>query len=409
MSAVASRGTNLVQLGTFNQTVVLHAIRRSDGISRVELGQVTGLAGQTVTNICRRLLDEGLITEGRKTAGGPGKPRTRLHINGPARVAVGVHLDPAVTTITMLDLAGRTITADTFDTPSAVDPTSVVATIAEAVNRMITASGVDRQLILGLGIAAPGPVDLVRGVVDNPPHLPGWRQVPLRDSLAAATGLAVLLDKDVSAAAVAEAWAGTVDGAATSAVLYLGTGIGVGLIVDGQVVRGSSGNAGELRHVIIDPEGPPCSCGRRGCVDVTITSQALVSQAVEHGLFPDGGPEAQLGRVLERLYDLADEGVPAALSIIENAAVGFARTALVVTNLLDVDRLVLGGPYWSRMAPHFFAVAPPLLEAGAAAHRIHAVELVGTRLGSHLGAIGAASLVLDDWFSPHATSLVLTS
>jgi predicted NBD/HSP70 family sugar kinase len=403
------RGTNLLRLGSFNQTVVLHSIRRSDGISRVEIGRLTGLAGQTVTNICRRLLEEGLIREGRKIAGAHGKPRTQLHINGAARAAVGVHLDPAVTTVALLDLTGHPITAETFATPSAVDPGSVVDTIGGRVDRIISSSGVDRDLVLGVGIAAPGPVDLERGIVDNPPHLPGWRQVPLRDSLETATRMPVLLDKDVIAAAVAETWAGTVDGAATAAVLYLGTGVGVGLVVDGHVVRGSSDNAGELGHVMVDPDGPSCACGLRGCVDVTLTSQALVRRAVEDGLLTDTDPEGQVGPALERVYEFADDGDSTALDIVGHAAVGLARTALVVTNLLDVERIVLGGPYWPRMAPHFFAVAPDLLGAGAAAHRIHPVELVGTRLGTHHGAIGAASLVLDEWFTPRAMSLVLDS
>ncbi len=228
--------------------------------------------------------------------------------------------------------------------------------------------------------------------------------MPLRDSLSVATGLPVLLDKDVNAAAVAETWGGNAGRAGTSAIIYLGTGIGAGIVVNGEVVRGSSDNAGEMRHVVVDPEGPPCLCGQRGCVNVTITSEALLAEATRRQLFTETQPPSSL----HDLYDLADAGRPVAVEIIRQGAVGLARAVLVITNLLDVDRIVLGGPYWSRMEPYFLATAPALLEAGAAAHRIHSVEVVGTDLGERWGAVGAASLVLDQAFSPHPTRLVLS-
>lgn len=400
----ANRGANLNRLGNFNQAVILHAIRQSVGISRVELGEMTGLAGQTVTNICRRLLDDGLIIEGDKATAGRGKPRTSLWINGGARVAIGVHLDPAITTVTMLDLAGREVATGSLTTSSEMEPSAMVTAIADVINRLIESSEIDPRLIVGVGIAAPGPLDVVKGVVVDPPHLPRWRHVPLRESLSVATGLPVLLDKDVNAAAVAETWAGHTGGTGTSAIVYLGTGIGAGLIVNGEVVRGSSENAGEMRHIVVDPDGPPCMCGQRGCVNVTITSEALINEATRRQLFTEAQPPSSL----HDLYDLADQEQPVALEIIRRAAVGVARVVLVITNLLDVDKIVLGGPYWSRMEPYFMASTPALLGTGAAAHRIHSVEVVGTRLGERLGSVGAASLVLDQAFSPHPTRLVLS-
>lgn len=405
MRHLATRGANLNRLGNFNQSVVLHAIRQSVGISRVELGEMTGLAGQTVTNICRRLIDNGLIVEGDKATAARGKPRTPLWINGSARVAIGVHLDPAITTVTILDLAGREVATDSLATSSEMEPSSLVAAVADVINRLIESSAIDPRLIVGVGIAAPGPLDVVNGVVVDPPHLPRWRHVPLRDSLSVATGLPVLLDKDVNAAAVAETWAGHTAGAGTSAIIYLGTGIGAGLIVNGEVVRGSSDNAGEMRHIVVDPSGPSCTCGQRGCVNVTITSEALISEATRRGLFTERQPPPSS---LHDLYDLADQGQPVALTIIRQASVGLARAVIVITNLLDVDRIVLGGPYWSRMEPYFMASVPPLLKAGATAHLIHSVEVVGTQLGERLGSVGAASLVLDHAFSPHPTRLMLS-
>ena len=401
----APRGANLGQLGAFNQAVVLHAIRRTEGISRVELGQVTGLAPQTVTNICRRLLAEGLVTEGAKVSGGAGKPRTQLHINAAARYAVGVHLDPAVTTLVLLDLAGTTVRSERFPTPAADDPLAIIAAIGQAITAFIAAGAVPRDRILGVGAATPGPVDVQRGLIHDPPHLPGWHQVPVRDELARVVGLPVLLEKDVVAAATAESWAGTFADTGSAALLYLGTGIGAGLVVDGEVLRGVSNNAGEIGHLVVDPGGAPCPCGQHGCVNATLGAHALVSRA-GGGSAPS--PPAELDARLRRLYDRADAGEVDALAVVRPAALALARTALVVANLLDVECLVVGGPYWPRMAPYFFAVAPGLFADRCAAHRIHPVRLVGSPVGEHLGAVGAASLVLDRTYSPRPGALVLT-
>jgi len=125
------RGTNLPRMGDFNLTVILDAIRRSSGgLSRVELAQIVGLSPQTISNISRRLLDQNLIVEAGKEGSGPGKPRTILRLNPAGMYAVGVHLDPAVTTFVVLDLVGAVVRHSRINTPGASDPDGVIATIA---------------------------------------------------------------------------------------------------------------------------------------------------------------------------------------------------------------------------------------------------------------------------------------
>lgn len=398
------RGANLGQLGTFNQAVVLHAIRTTPGVSRVEIGQLTGLAGQTVTNICRRLLRDGLIREGEPVANGQGKPRTPLSIDAGARYAVGVHIDPALTTLVLLDLTGLTVATDRFATPVSQDAVATVRSIGARVLSFIAAADVLRGRILGVGVATPGPVDVVRGLVDNPPHLPGWHQVPVRAELEHVVGLSVQLEKDVVAAATAEIWAGTLATATSAALIYLGTGIGAGLVVNGEVLRGASNNAGELGQIVVDQGGEQCRCGQRGCTKVIISAEEMVRQS-GNGSSPSSLVE--LDAELRRLYDRADAGEKEALEVVRSSAVAMVRAALLVTNLLDVERLVLGGPYWTRMSPYFFAVAPAMFAEHAAAHDIHPVDLIDTPVGEHLAAVGAASLVLDRAYSPRPGTLVI--
>jgi len=405
------RGTNLPRMGDFNLTVILDAIRRAPGgLSRVELAQIVGLSPQTISNISRRLLDQNLIVEAGKEGTGPGKPRTMLRLNASGMYAVGVHLDPAVTTFVVLDLVGAVVKHTRTMTPSGADPGAVIDTIAGEIKRLVADSGVDPARIAGIGVASPGPIDLEAGTVVDPPLLPGWDRVPLRDALAGATGLSVLVDKDVTSAAVAETWAGGPSGAGSFIFMYMGTGIGCGIVLNDEVVRGTSGNAGEIGHIVVDPGGAPCDCGLNGCVKSTCIPQVLVAQAVDAGVL-DGshrdtnGPAVQDS--FDRLCALAYDGDDRATAILDRSAVLVARAVSVIANALDVDRVVFGGPFWSGLSGRYLELVPGIVRENSATRQIHPIDVVGTGVGEDVGAIGAASLVLEHTLAPRSQRLLL--
>ncbi|MCU1563605.1 MAG: family transcriptional regulator [Arthrobacter sp.] len=407
----ARRGTNLPRMGDFNLTVILDAIRRAPaGLSRVELARIVGLSPQTISNISRRLLDQHLIVEAGKEGTGPGKPRTMLRLNAAGMYAVGVHLDPAVTTFVVLDLVGAVVKHTRISTPSGADPGAVIETIAAEIKQLIAESGVDPTRIAGMGVASPGPIDLEEGAVVDPPLLPGWHRVPLRDALAAATGLSTLVDKDVTSAAVAETWAGGPSGAGSFIFMYMGTGIGCGLVLNDEVVRGTSGNAGDIGHIVVDPGGALCDCGLRGCVKSSCLPQVLVAQAEEAGVL-DGSREGTSGPAIQEgfaeLCAKADAGDPKASEILDRSAVLVARAVSVVTNALDVDRVVFGGPFWSGLAARYLERVPELVRDNSATREIHAIEVVGTGVGEDVGAVGAACLVLEHTLAPRPQRLLL--
>ena len=399
-------------MGDFNQSVILDAIRRApEGLSRVELAHATGLAAQTISNICRRLLDNRLIVEagGRKGIG-PGKPPTILQLNPDGLYAVGVHLDPTIMTFVLLNLIGTVIAHEVRRTPAVTDPTRMIAQIGASLLKLIDKSGVPRNKIRGIGIAAPGPIDRVRGTVVDPPNLAGWHRVPLRDALATVIGLPAVLDKDVTAAAIAEMWAGGANGVGSFIFFYLGTGIGVGLVVQDEVVRGSSDNAGEIGHIVTDPAGPPCFCGLRGCVAVTCTPQALVHEAELLGVLDDSRIGSDTHSVDARFTELCDAalaGNAVAVEILDRSAARMSKAVAVVANMLDVDRVVFGGPFWSRLSERYLRRIPELLGELRATSSIHRISVTGTGVGEDVAAIGAACLVLDQTLAPHPKALLL--
>ncbi|WP_309102469.1 ROK family transcriptional regulator [Microbacterium sp.] len=403
------RGTNLPRMGDFNQSVILETIRRSgEGLSRTELVAATGLSAQTVTNITRRLLDDGLIAEAGRTINGPGKPRITLRLISQSRFSVGVHLDPSLITLVLLDLAGDVVGRLAIHTPDS-DPHRVVDSMARAIEELISSSGVDRARIAGVGIAAPGPLDAVKGTVIDPPKLQGWHRVPLRAVLAEAVELPVVLEKDTTAAAVGELWRGRGSAHDSFVFVYLGTGVGAALARGGDVERGSSRNLGEVGHIMVDPDGPSCACGARGCVEVVCTPQAIVEDAERAGVLRGDPPVSDEGidARLARLCELAAAGDAPAAEVLRQAAIRLSVMIAALTNMLDVDRVVLGGPFWDRLAAVYLRELPEQLDRRSVTRSVHTLEVAGTVVGEDVAAVGAACVVLDAVLTPRASDLLL--
>lgn len=404
------RGTNLPRMGDFNQSVILEAIRRSDeGLSRIELVEATGLSAQTITNITRRLLDDGFIAEAGRTINGPGKPRVTLRLVAESRFSVGVHLDPAVITVVLLNMAGEVVRRRIVRTPDK-HPGRIVEIMAQTIDAVIDDAGIDRALVAGVGVAAPGPLDAAKGTVIDPPKLHGWHRVPLRSVLAEATGFEVTLEKDTTAAAVGELFTGRATMEDSFLFVYLGTGLGASVARGGDVVPGSSHNFGEIGHIIVDPEGPACACGSRGCVEVVCTPQAIVEQAESAGVFDDdreASDERAVDARFTRLCELAADGVAPALGVLRRSAGHLAVLISVLANMLDVERVVLGGPFWARLSEAYLREIPEPLHRRSATRSVHVLPVEGTVVGDDVGAVGAGCVVLDAVLTPRASDLYL--
>jgi predicted NBD/HSP70 family sugar kinase len=405
------RGSNQTSSSGYNQTLVLDLIRRSvDGLSRVELAEGTGLSAQTITNVTRRLVDETFIREAGVRIDGPGKPRTTLRLEPGARYAVGVHLDPSFVTVVILDLEGTVIAHSRGVARAGAHPEDTIDLLASSVRSMIEAAGIDLSKVLGIGVAAPGPLDAIRGTLIDPPLLAEWHDVPLRSALSLATGLPVLLEKDATAAAVAERWIAREHARENFLFFYYGTGVGSGLVVDNTVVRGAGGNAGDVAHVIVEEGGVLCWCGSRGCLGDGIIPARLVAEARAPGL-------RQTQRVLAAPADIdvaftafaeaVSSAEPGAVATLGAAARRISRALVILINLLDVRTIVFGGPFWDRIAPTLLATVPALTRDDPALVGGRQIEFVGSSLGDDVAAIGAACLVLDNTFSPRPAALLI--
>ncbi|MEC3974685.1 ROK family transcriptional regulator [Amycolatopsis sp. H20-H5] len=340
-------GVNLRGLREHNRALLLGQILRAGGLSRVELAERSGLTQQAVSKIVPELLTTGLLEEQRLPAAGVGKPRTLLRVRPNARYALGAQLDRDELRVLLVDLLGRPLAAEVRPLRAGFTPDHAVSVLAEAAELLV--ADVDRALVLGMGVGAVGPLDHREGIVRDATNLPGWHEVPLRELLAARTGLPVILDKNTNTAAVAQHWPD--GGGAATAVVLVGTGIGVGLFIDGRLYRGPRTNAGEFGHTTLAFDGPRCGCGRRGCVEVLHNAAASTGEAA--GLLGIGLADLVQVLDLERVV-LAGRAVHAAPDVYREAV------EAQLAELLPV-------PHWQRIRVEVSELGEDVVALGAAA------------------------------------------
>jgi predicted NBD/HSP70 family sugar kinase len=273
---------------------------------------------------------------------------------------------------------------------------------------LIKVAGIDPSAVLGIGVAAPGPIDVVEGVLIKPPQLAGWERVRLRADLHDATGFHVLVDKDVTAAATGERWAH--GGARHHFVFcYLGSGIGAGIVMDDVVLRGSSNNIGEIGNILVDRDGTDFGIGQPGTLAATCLPQSMVMRAQRRGVTTSTvAPTDFVGvdDVFTELCERAYAGEAACIRLLDEAITGLAAGLAVLVNTLDVDRVVLGGPIWSRISSRVLAMLPGLIQPQLVVAR-QSLIIEGSAVGEHVAAQGAAALVLDHELSPRPSVLMM--
>ncbi|MGV9905712.1 ROK family protein [Streptomyces sp. NPDC003388] len=388
-------GVNLFAVRSHNTALVLDLLRGAGaaGISRLELAERTGLTPQAVSKITARLREAGFAAEAGRRASTGGKPRTVLRLVPEAGHAVGVHLDRDELRAVLVDLDGavvgeRSAALDLGDGAGAVLEVvagEVAGLVGEALGGGDAAGGLSGGpagglsgglsgvgSLLGVGVALPGPLDHVRGVLHRVTGFPEWDGFPLRDALVERLGVPVVVDKDTNAAALGlsvgvcggaagDGGPGAVEGG-SFAYLHLGTGLGAGLVIGGDVHRGARTGAGEFGHQVVQLDGPACECGDRGCVEV------LCLGAVARGELREAA------RVL-----------------------GVGAGNLV--GLLDIDLVLLGGRTVAGAPEVFVEGVAEVLASRARREGVGAgVVPVGVVGGERVVAEGAAQLLLAPVF-----------
>ncbi|WP_066375299.1 ROK family transcriptional regulator [Herbidospora mongoliensis] len=381
--------------GPGSRALVVDLIRSAGPISRVELVEATGLTQPTISNIVRRLLDDGVVRETGDTVATGGKPRTMLVINSRSAYGVGIRVGTDALTCVVTDTRGGTIGRELVAVSD-----DLVTQLGALYLHVTGGLGLAPQSVAGLAVVAPGPVDVARGRFLS---LPGLAELDLRRELSARLGVPVLLDSDAAAAAVGEFWGRQVSRERTFGCLYMNSGIGSGVVLDGALQRGASSNAGEIGHVSVVRDGDLCRCGNRGCLELYAAPAALVARAraipglAERLLISAGDPDARAFDVLARAAIYGDDQ---ARALIDESALLLADGALTLANLWDLDTLVLAGPGFAVAGSLYVSEIRRRLASRAFSHRIHAVQVDLSSNPRDAAAIGGAALVLQGSVAP---------
>jgi predicted NBD/HSP70 family sugar kinase len=390
--------------------LVLDIVRSRGPISKPELATATGLTQATMSTVVRRLLDEGLVIESGRRQSSGGKPPTLIAINPQSRFAIGIQLGRESITYVAVDLGGAVV-GRVHTVGVALDsPTDTISAIARRVGAMVASLGISKDLVVGVGLASPGPLDLDRGVILSPPRLAQWRNVPIRDVLADALGLPVVLDNDATAAAVGEFWAGRLGEARSHATIYMSVGLGAGVILDGTVFRGASSNAGELSQMMYLVDG------ERVALDDIATPDAIVRRA--HTLIADGtapglsevvAPAEPNSDAIVRTFSdfvalstAAVQGNREAEALIDHSAQHLAAGAVSMANLFDLDSISLAGPAFQIAGPIYARALRSWVEAQFFARDAHGVRTQLSSAATDAAAIGAAAMVLQHRLAPRS-------
>jgi predicted NBD/HSP70 family sugar kinase len=379
--------------------LVLDLIRAARAISRVELAAATGLTGATISEVVRELMGDGLVVEAGRGAPTGGKPRTLVQLNPLARYSVGVQLERNTCVIVVVDLAGRPLARTSFQGVATMPPERALPLVAAQVDALLTTAAVDRDKVLGVGLVSYGPQDRRAGVLLTPQPTDAWLDYPIAQRVAESLGLPVLLDNDAAAATIGEYWLGAVDPRSTYGCIYMATGIGGGVVVAGEVYRGSTSNSVEIGHISIDVNGDECSCGNVGCLENYAGPSALVRRALatpelaERLALDPAASDFLTG--FARIAAAANAGDPAARVLVERSARYLGCAAVTMTSLFDVDTIVLAGPSFTVAGSIYQTVIQEEVDRRTFARRAHPVRVVPSVNGSDAAAIGGAVLVLQ--------------
>jgi glucokinase len=287
----------------------------------------------------------------------------------------------------------------TAPTPARQGVRAVMRAMATVARQAAREAGVAIKDLAGGGVGAPGPIDARAGTVVSPPNLPGWRDVTLGAQLGRVLGLTLALENDANVAGLAEHRFGAGRGCSPLVYLTVSTGIGGALLLDGRLVGGVRGAAGEVGHLVAVPDGPLCGCGNRGCLEAVASGSAVARyarEAVRAGV-PSALTErfaARPGRITAAaVADLARAGDPEAGRILAGAMEHLGRGVAGLVNLLNPERVVIGGGLAS-LGPLLFDPVRRAVARHANAVAAGSVTVVPAALGVHAGILGAAALAM---------------
>ena len=391
---IARRGTSR----EINTRIALDLVRTHQPISRADLARLMNMHRASITLLVNELLAEGSVVEGGTGESQRGRKPTFLYINGREQCVIGVDIRYSRTFIAVTDLLGKQL-VDIQSFPTERNPERQVAELGARIKAIISEHK-EIDSCAGVGVVVPGMVDRVSGRLLNAPTL-GWRDVNLREPLSAATGFPVHIENSGRACALAQVWATRGEATSFGDVVFVSVsdGVGVGVVVNGELLHGRHNIAGEFGHLPLNIDGPRCSCGATGCWEAYVSNIATLSRYYGRNLAEQRPASAESATFdVEALIARARVGDGKALAALESTAQYLGLGLASVINAIDPARVYISGEItgaWDLLEKTVrTALAGRVLLASAAE-----TELVLVPAGEHPRLQGAVALVTAPAFA----------
>jgi predicted NBD/HSP70 family sugar kinase len=388
---IARRGTSR----EINRQIALNLIRSKQPVSRADLARLMGVRRGAVSRLIDELLEAGLVFEGAKGESPRGRKPMHLHVETRRRCVAAVDVSASHTAFVITDVLGRPL-LEVAEFPTRRRPSQLVKDVSDALARALKTHPEIGECI-GIGVSVSGLVD-AGGQIRFSPTL-GWREVELVELLKAATKLTVVVENSMKACMLGQVWSVRGDTPVDGPVAYVNVsdGVGVGVAVDGKLLRGAHNAAGELGHVPLNIYGPRCACGQQGCLEAYVSKRAVIARY--RGTDPSWPASAETGSVtLEHIMARAREGEGHALETIRETAFFLSRGLATVIKAVDPQRIYVGGEItavWDLVEPTVrkgLSDDELLREGGE-------TEILSVSLGEHPRLRGAAALIASPAFA----------
>jgi predicted NBD/HSP70 family sugar kinase len=375
-----------------NRSIVLNVIKTYGPIARAEVARQTGLSPATVTGITAELIDEDLVFEKDLGDSSGGRRPILLAINPSGGYVIGIKLTETQAIGALTDLEATVIVKRT-DNLHGRDPEMIVKQLSLLVSELLQIAGLPKKKLLGVGVGLAGIVDSEQGMLRQSPFF-GWRDLPLGDMLQAQVRVPVHVDNDVNTLTLAEMWFGGGQGIDSFLIVTVGRGVGLGIVVNGQFYRGSRGGAGEFGHTVIDPEGPTCECGKRGCLEAYVGDPGLLRMATE------AANRGEIHGPITSMIDLltkAQAGDAGARAVFAHAGDILGQGIANLLNIFNPQKIIISGE-GTRAGDLLFSPMHEAIARNVMPGLAKDTSIQIDAWGDDAWARGAASLVLHELF-----------
>ena len=380
--------THLIR--SFNAVAVLQTLYREGSVSRAHLTEVTKMSPATITRIIAELIEQRVIIEERIGESNGGRRPIILRLNYDQLFVVGVQILRDRVALAISDIKGKMIVKKVFQQYS-LEPDSLFSELSIELESLLKSARIDREYILGVGLAIAGIVDSENGILLRSVNL-GWREVEVAEKLEKLLNIPVYVENDANAAALAEMWFGGAKEISSMMYIQTTSGVGAGIIYDRRLLTGSRGMAGEIGHLPLIANGQLCRCGQRGCLETYLYLPDVMRRYTE-----------KTGMMLEndgKIFKEAANGDVVAQLMIAEAIEALSISISWAEVILDLEMVIIGG-MWGKIDDFYLGQIKAKLQGVLERSGINkSVIIKGSELGEDSDLLGAVGLVTNEWFTP---------